>query len=72
MTDPDQQRRRTGRDSGFSGPADSASYLSARSALTVYQAQDKRLGIQKNKCAIVYRACAEALIFRAARQAPDC
>ena len=58
MTDPDQQRRSTGRtggtsptggDAGFSGPADSSSYLKARTALTVYQAQDKQLGIQKKK-----------------------
>ena len=34
MTDPDQQRRSTG-DSGLSGPADSSSYLKARTALTV-------------------------------------
>ena len=47
MTDPDQQRRSTGGDSGFSGPADSSSYLKARTALTVYQAQDKQLAIQK-------------------------
>ncbi len=43
MTDPDQQRRSTGGDSGFCGPADSSSYLKARTALTVYQAQDKQL-----------------------------
>lgn len=49
MTDPDQQRRSTGGDSGFSGPADSSCYLKARTALTVYQAQDKQLAIQKRK-----------------------
>jgi hypothetical protein len=36
MTDPDQQRRNTGGDSGFSGSADSSSYLKARTALTVW------------------------------------
>ena len=35
MTDPDQQRRSTGGDSGFSGSADSSSYLKARTAQTV-------------------------------------
>ena len=40
MTDPDQQRRSTaGRDSRFSGRADSSFYLKAWTALTVYQAQ---------------------------------
>ena len=71
MTDPDQQRRSTGGDSGFSGPADSSSYLKARTALTVYQAQDKQLGIQKKKGALVDRARAEALVFRLARQERD-
>ena len=47
LTDPDQQRRSTGGDSGFSGPADSSSYLKARTALTVYQAQERQLAIQK-------------------------
>jgi hypothetical protein len=68
MTDPDQQHRSTGGDSGFSGPADSSSYLKARTALTVYQAQDKQLGIQKKKGTLVDRARAEALVFRLARQ----
>lgn len=45
MTDLDQQRRSTVGDAGFSGPADSSSYLKARTALTVCQAQDKQLGI---------------------------
>ena len=49
MTDPDQQRRSTGGDSGLSGPADSSSYLKARTALTVYQAQERQLAIQKKK-----------------------
>ena len=71
MTDPDQQRRSTGGDSGFSGPADSSSYLKARTALTVYQAQDKQLGIQKKKGTLVDRAWAEALVFRLARQERD-
>ena len=71
MTDPDQQRRSTGGDTGFSGPADSSSYLKARTALTVYQAQDKQLGIQKKKGTLVDRARAEALVFRLARQERD-
>ena len=74
MTDPDQQRRSTGRsggDSGFSGPADSSSYLKARTALTVYQAQEKQLAIQKRKGTLVDRARAEALVFRLARQERD-
>jgi hypothetical protein len=71
MTDPDQQRRSTGGDSGFSGSADSSSYLKARTALTVYQAQDKQLAIQKRKGTLVDRARAEALVFRLARQERD-
>jgi hypothetical protein len=71
MTDPDQQRRSIGGDSGFSGPADSSSYLKARTALTVYRAQDKQLGIQKKKGTLVDRARAEALVFRLARQERD-
>ena len=75
MTDPDQQRRSTGGtsggDSGFSGPADSSSYLKARTALTVYQAQEKQLAIQKKKGTLVDRARAEALVFRLARQERD-
>jgi hypothetical protein len=70
MTDPDQQRRSTG-ETGFSGPADSSSYLKARTALTVYQAQDKQLAIQKRKGALVDRARAETLVFRLARQERD-
>jgi hypothetical protein len=69
MTDPDQQRRSTG-DSGFSGPADSSSYLKARTALTVYQAQDKQLGIQKKKGTLVDRARAEALVVEKQTGAP--
>jgi hypothetical protein len=71
MTDPDQQRRSTGGDTGFSGPADSSSYLKARTALTVYQAQERQLAIQKKKGALVDRARAEALVFRLARQERD-
>ena len=72
MTDPDQQRRSTGGgDSGFSGPADSSSYLKARTALTVYQAQERQLAIQKRKGTLVDRARAEALVFRLARQERD-
>lgn len=72
MTDPDQQRRSTGGgDSGFSGPADSSSYLKARTALTVYQAQERQLAIQKKKGTLVDRSRAEALVFRLARQARD-
>jgi hypothetical protein len=77
MTDPDQQRRSTGRtgrtggDAGFSGPADSSSYLKARTALTVYQAQERQLAIQKRKGTLVDRARAEALVFRLARQERD-
>ena len=71
MTDPDQQRRSVGGDSGFSGPADSSSYLKARTALTVYQAQERQLAIQKKKGTLVDRARAEALVFRLARQERD-
>ena len=56
MTDPDQQRRSTGGDSGFSGPADSSSYLKARTAPTVYQAQERQLAIQKKKGTLI-RPC---------------
>ena len=71
MTDADQQRRSTGSDSGLSGPADSASYLKARTALTVYQAQERQLAIQKKKGVLVDRARAETLVFRLARQERD-
>ena len=71
MTDPDQQRRSNGGDSGFSGPADSSSYLKARTALTIYQAQEKQIAIQKKKGTLVDRARAEALVFRLARQERD-
>ena len=71
MTDPDQQRRGTGGDTAFSGPADSSSYLKARTALTVYQAQERQLAIQKKKGTLVDRARAEMLVFRLARQERD-
>jgi len=71
MTDPNQQRRSTGGDSGFSGPADSSSYLKVRTALTIYQAQEKQLAIQKKKGTLVDRARAETLVFRLARQERD-
>ena len=63
MTDPDQQRRSTGGNSGFSGLADSSSYLKARTALTVYQAQERQLAIQKKMGTLIDRARAEALVF---------
>ena len=72
MTDPDQQRRSTsGGDSSFSGPADSSFYLKAWTALTVYQAQERQLAIQKKTGALIDRARAEALVFRLARQERD-
>ena len=41
MTDPDQQRRSLGsNESSISGPAESSSYLKARTALTVYPRQN--------------------------------
>ncbi len=71
MTDPDQQRRSTGGETSLSGPADSSSYLKARTALTVYQAQERQLAIQKKKGALVDRSRAETLVFRLARQERD-
>ena len=82
MTDPDQQMRSRGRmgaegdDSGItggsvSGPGDSTSYLKARTALTVYQAQERQLAIQKKKGVLIDRARAETLVFRLARQERD-
>ncbi|WP_322895685.1 MULTISPECIES: hypothetical protein [unclassified Yoonia] len=81
-TDPDQQLRARGgfgaasdgasvTSSGVSGAGDSTSYLKARTALTVYQAQEKQLGIQKKKGTLVDRARAETLVFRLARQERD-
>ena len=73
MADPDQQRRSLGGDAamptGGSGGTDS--YLKARTALTVYQAQERQLAIQKKKGVLVDRARAEALVFRLARQERD-
>ena len=79
MTDPDQQMRARGGVGGassndgpaVSGPGDSTSYLKARTALTVYQAQERQLAIQKKKGTLVDRARAEALVFRLARQERD-
>lgn len=69
-TDPDQQRRSVG-ESALSGPGESSSYLKARTALTVYQAQERQIAIQKKKGALVDRARAETLVFRLARQERD-
>jgi hypothetical protein len=59
MTDPDQQMRSrgglgAGGDAGAigrasAGPGESTSYLKARTALTVYQAQERQLSIQRKK-----------------------
>ena len=73
MADLDQQRRSLGGDaampSGGSGGTDS--YLKARTALTIYQAQERQLAIQKKKGTLIDRARAEALVFRLARQERD-
>jgi hypothetical protein len=79
MTDPDQQMRARGgfgggtggESGGVAGPGDSTSYLKARTALTVYQAQERQLSIQKKKGTLVDRARAETLVFRLARQERD-
>lgn len=72
MTDPDQQRRSTGSgEKSGSGAGESTSYLKARTALTVYQAQERQLAIQKKKGVLVDRARAETLVFRLARQERD-
>jgi hypothetical protein len=74
-TDPDQQlRSRDGYGAGegaVSGPGDSTSYLKARTALTVYQAQERQLSIQRKKGVLVDRSRAETLVFRLARQERD-
>ena len=51
MTDPDQQRRTLGGDAVLptSGSGGTGSYLKAHTALTVYQAQERQLAIQKKK-----------------------
>jgi len=71
MTDPDQQHRSVSGRAGNSSPTDSTSYLKARTALMVYQAQERQLAIQKKKGMLVDRARAEALVFRLARQERD-
>jgi hypothetical protein len=85
MTDPDQQMRSRGgfagssagpanadaSGPGASSPGDSTSYLKARTALTVYQAQERQLSIQRKKGVLVDRARAETLVFRLARQERD-
>jgi len=48
-----------------------ASDAQARTALTVYQAQERQLSIQKKKGVLVDRARAETLVFRLARQERD-
>ena len=55
----------------LSGSANSSPYLKTRTALTVYQTQDKQLAIQKLKGTLVDRARAEALILRLACQERD-
>lgn len=73
MIDPDQQRRSLGGDAALhvSGSGGSDSYLKARTALTVYQAQERQLAIQKKKGMLIDRARAEALVFRLARLERD-
>lgn len=73
MTDPDQQRRSLGGDAALpiAGSGGTDSYLKARTALTVYQAQERQLAIQKKKGTLVDRARAEALVFRLPRQERD-
>jgi len=76
-TDPDQQMRARGGigatndGPAVSSPGDSTSYIKARTALTVYQAQERQLSIQKKKGVLVDRARAETLVFRLARQERD-
>jgi hypothetical protein len=73
MADPDQQRRSLGGDAALptGGGGGTDSYLKARTALTVYQAQERQLAIQKKKGTLVDRARVEALVFRLARQERD-
>ncbi len=73
VTDPDQQRRSLGGDAALptNGGGGTDSYLKSRTALTVYQAQERPLAIQKKKGALVDRARAEALVFRLTRQERD-
>lgn len=60
MTDPDQQRRSLGGDAVMptNGGAGTDSYLKARTALTVYQAQERQLAIQTKKGTLVDRVAA--------------
>lgn len=53
------------------GSGGTDSYLKARTALTVYQSQERQLAIQKKKGTLVDRARADALVFRLARQERD-
>lgn len=53
------------------GPGDSTSYLKARTALSVYQAQERQLSVQRKKGLLVDRARAETLMFRLARRERD-
>ena len=71
MTDPDQQRRSLGGDGLTSAPGETTSYIKARTALTVYAAQERQLAVQKKKGTLVDRARAETLVFRLARQERD-
>ncbi|MGY6548474.1 MAG: hypothetical protein ACXIU7_05655 [Roseinatronobacter sp.] len=71
MTDPDQQMRSRGGEGMISGPGETASYIKARTLLTVYSAQDKQIAVQKKKGVLVDRARAETLVFRLARQERD-
>lgn len=70
-TDPDQQMRSRGGEGMISGPGETASYIKARTLLTVYSAQDKQIAVQKKKGVLVDRARAETLVFRLARQERD-
>ena len=51
MTDPDQHRRSLGGDAAMlvSGGGGGESYLKARTALTVFQARERQLAIQKKR-----------------------
>ena len=61
------------REQGLQAPTSggNTTFLQARTALTVYQAQERQLAIQKKKGTLVDRARAEALVFRLARQERD-
>ena len=73
---PSRSRQRrpaaaAGATAGATGGGDSTSYLKARTALTVYQAQERQLAIQRKKGQLVDRARAELMVFRLARQERD-